>query len=352
MSKRNKGIHIHYRKDRNCWEIREFVRGKRKRHATGISCLKEAEEQLAEIIVTKETIKQCDSIGHILTFYIGDHVPTISRPDVALASIERLIPFWGELSLKEISKSKSLEYYEYRKKEYKRWQIKHHQSGKKYLSKSSVRRELEQLQAAITHAYKNNLIENNPFIWKPEKSKPKTRWLTRNECAELIRAARKSPQSKDYLPLFILIAVYTGARMSAILNLKWEDIDLERALIDFTKNDTNNKKRGAKTIIPPRLLPRLKAHRKRGTDSGYVLHINQNPIKNPKRAYKTACNNARLKDVTIHTLRHTCASWLTQSSVSSVKIAKHLGHTSPRMIETTYGHLNPNHLDEIKSAFS
>jgi len=351
MPKKNKGIHIQYRKDRNCWEIREFIGGKRKRHATGFSCRQNAEEKLAEILIQKTTIRKTSSIGQVLTYYTKEHVPTISRPDVALANLERIIPFWANMKLEDICKSKSLEYYEYRKREYIQWQKMYGQSGDKILSKASVRRELEQLQAAVTFAYKHSVIESNPFIWKPEKSKSRTRWLTRKEAATLIRAARQSEQARDYLPLFILIGIYTGARMTAILKLRWTDVDLENGIIDFTRNDLSEKKKGAKTRIPPRLLWRLRAHKTRGVEIGYVLHINQAPIKNPKKSFKTACKKAELEDVTIHTLRHTCASWLIQKNVSPAKIAKHLGHTSPRMIEQTYGHLSETHLEEIMEAF-
>jgi len=40
-----------------------------------------------------------------------------------------------------------------------------------------------------------------------------------------------------------------------------------------------------------------------------------------------------------------------QKNVSPAKIAKHLGHTSPRMIEQTYGHLSETHLEEIMDVF-
>ena len=95
----------------------------------------------------------------------------------------------------------------------------------------------------------------------------------------------------------------------------------------------------------------LKQARKRGVETGYVIHRNQAPLENPKRAFLNACERAGIEGVTIHTMRHTCASWLMQANVSSNKIAKHLGHTSPRMIEQTYGHLSMDHMDEVMDAY-
>ncbi|MGH1375793.1 MAG: site-specific integrase [Alphaproteobacteria bacterium] len=307
---------------------------------------------MAEIIAAEEQLDSCKTIGEIIRYYANHHIPTTSRPDVAIANLEKITPFWGMLTLKDISQAKSLSYYEFRKKEFHKWQIKQNRISIRTLQKQSVRRELEQLQAAVNFAYREGAISVQPYIYKFEKSKPRNRWLTRSEAAALIWNARKSEQAKEYLPLFILIGIYTGARMSAILNLRWNNVDLNKGIIDFSASNNSETKQGAKTVIPKKLLLRLVAHRQRGNEEGYILHINQSPIGSPKKSFKTACIRAKLEDVTIHTLRHTCASWLIQKNVSTDKIAKHLGHTSPRMIEQTYGHLSPDHLQEVMDAFS
>ena len=353
MPKKNNGIHIHYRKDRQYFEIREFISGKRKRHATGLGSREVAEERLAEVIVAKrspEKYKTDMKIGDVIAYYVREHIPSITRPDVALANIERLIPFWGELELSEIRKSLTYKYYEYRKKETHLWQ-KTHGRAIKELSQASVRRELEQLQAAINYAYRENLVLIKPHVYKYEKSAPRDRWMTRQEVAMLLWESRRTEQVRDYLPLFILLGVYTGQRKTAILKLRWSDVDFKRGIIDFTKNDRSKKKKSARVRIHRKLMIHLKYARRRGIETGYVLHRNQNPISDPKKAYNAACERAGIDGVTIHTMRHTCASWLMQANVSSNKIAEHLGHTSPRMIEATYGHLSTEHMDEVMDVY-
>lgn len=169
--------------------------------------------------------------------------------------------------------------------------------------------------------------------------------------ARLLIAARNEEQVADYLPMFILMGVYTGARKDAILKLRWPDVDLKNRYIDFTKYDTNSNKKGAKIRIPNRLYRHLLAHKARGTDIGYVIHRNQKPLQDIKTGFAGACIRGGIENTTPHTLRHTCASWLIQNNVSTDKIAKYLGHTSPRMIEQTYGHLSPDHLDEVMEVF-
>lgn len=53
---------------------------------------------------------------------------------------------------------------------------------------------------------------------------------------------------------------------------------------------------------------------------GYVIHMDGKPIKDIKKAFRGACERARLEvsgpeKVTPHTLRHTTATWLMQAGV-------------------------------------
>jgi len=56
-----------------------------------------------------------------------------------------------------------------------------------------------------------------------------------------------------------------------------------------------------------------------------------------------ATKRANVKDVTLHTFRHTFASWLVMESVDIPTIAELLGHAD---IKTTmkYAHLAPEHV--------
>ena len=57
-------------------------------------------------------------------------------------------------------------------------------------------------------------------------------------------------------------------------------------------------------------------------------------IKDVKRAMKSACKRVGLKEVTFHTLRHTCASWLGQMpDVEALTIRDLLGHSSVTMTD-------------------
>jgi integrase len=149
------------------------------------------------------------------------------------------------------------------------------------------------------------------------QSPRKTRWLTRSEAAALLLASLREPRVRLYLPLFILIGLYTGQRKEAILSLRWAQVDLANARVDFNSPGARRtNKRRARIPIPSKLLPHLRRARFRGAELGFVVHDSGARIQDVKRGFASACRRAGLENVTPHTLRHTCATWLMQRGVS------------------------------------
>lgn len=351
---KNKGAHVKFRKDRQCWEVVEYTFGKRKRHATGYGSRADAEEKLAEIILRRNAPQKNEqhiTLGEIMAYYITEHVPTLPDASTVIKCFDRLIPFWGDLKLDDIRQSKSLEYLEVRKKEFKDWQKKNWKTFERELKPETVKREIEQLQAAIGHAYHRNIISICPYVWRPKGGNARTRWLSKKEAPLLLNEARKYERARDYLPIFILIGLHTGARSKAIFKLRWADIDFASNRIDFTRSYRSSNKKGAVIPIPRRLRGHLLRHRKRGVEMGYVVHIDQKPIKSVKKSFAEICRRAGLEGVTPNTLRHTAASWRIQSGQSSSKVARFLGHSTSQMVETTYGHMATNHLEDVADAY-
>jgi integrase len=95
----------------------------------------------------------------------------------------------------------------------------------------------------------DSLQGRNPWVGvKPTgKAKKRTRRLddlsTReNELERLLEATKRcSGQNKIYLPLGINLAVQTGMRLQEIMNLRWNDIDVEQMTINIRKSKTDYK---------------------------------------------------------------------------------------------------------------
>jgi integrase len=169
--------------------------------------------------------------------------------------------------------------------------------------------------------------------------------LTKREASLLLRASR-TEKARLYLPLFILLGLYTGRRKEAILSLRWPQVNLGAGLIDFevAGRQRTNKKRGK---VP--LLSHLKRARRRGSDLGYVLHINGEPIGDIKKGFAAACRRAGIEGVTPHTLRHTAATWLMQKGVDLWQASDFLAMSEKTLVEV-YGHHHPEFMREAAEA--
>ncbi len=168
----------------------------------------------------------------------------------------------------------------------------------------------------------------------------------------MLRAALREPRVRLYLPLFILIALYTGARKEAILSLRWSQVDLSTGRIDFNPPGARRtNKRRARIPIPSRLLPHLCRARQRGTDIGFVIHENGARLKDVKKGFASACRRAGLKAVSPHTLRHTAATWLMQAGVDMWDAGGYLG-TTTETLQRVHAHHHPDHLRDPAEALS
>jgi integrase len=210
-------------------------------------------------------------------------------------------------------------------------------------SAGTARRELGVLRAAINFAHRSGRITRPVAVELPERPAPRDRWLTVGEAAQLLKASR-TPQGRLYMPLFILLGLYTGRRKEALLSLRWPQVKLDTNTINFEipGRSRTNKRRGL-IPIPPKLLPHLRRARRRGSDMGHVLHINGKRIKDIKKGFAAACERAGLSGVTPHTLRHTAATWLMQRGTDPWEAAGFLS-MSMETLQRVYGHHHPDYL--------
>jgi|TARA_R100000501_G_scaffold15113_3_gene27461 integrase len=266
------------------------------------------------------------SISEALELYGLEKAPGTAAPERIGYAMDALIPFWTG-AIDTITESTCRAYMRSRQR-----------------ATGTVRRELTTLRAAVNYALREGRLTRAPHVWLPDAPDGKDRWLTEREAAKLLRAARSGRSDvRLYLPLFILIGLYTGARKGAILSLTWSQVDLERGRIDFrTPGEIRTGKRKGVVRIPRRLHTFLTLAKWRGSDIGPVVHINGKRVKDIKRAFEAAAGRAGFTDVTPHTLRHTCGTWMAQRGVPLFEIGGMLGHSDTRTTEL-YAHHHPDH---------
>ena len=272
-------------------------------------------------------------ISDVVALYWREHAPTVADPDRIGYAAVALLKYWTG-TVATITPSTCTRY-----------------ARKRNRAPATVRRELGTLKAAIHFAVKEGYLTTTVPVTMPEKPPGKERWLTHSEAARLLIAARNAPKARAYLPLFILIGLYTGARKEAILSLKWPQVDLERGRINFAKPGVARTNKGRAHIsVPRQLLVFLKlAWRRRSSDLGPVIHIDGKPIASIKSSWRSAIQRADLAGVTPHTLRHTCATWMAQRGVPLWDIAGWLGQSIASTTEL-YAHADPNFMEAAKKA--
>ncbi|GAH70152.1 unnamed protein product, partial [marine sediment metagenome] len=163
------------------------------------------------------------------------------------------------------------------------------------------------------------------------------RFLTRDQAKILIEKAERYSIHE-----FIMVGLYTGARISEICELKWEDVFLEQGKIRLY-----GKGRKERIIpIPQKLILYLAAKDKKGK---YVIEGTRDR-REASRKFSEHIIRCKLPKFRFHDLRHTYASWLSMKGKSIQQIQKALGHKD---IKTTmvYTQLSPENLNGLVDDF-
>jgi integrase len=340
MPRRNNGPKLFFREDRRLFYIGWTERGRSRKCCTGTADSAEAQIRFAEWLQGQggrhgpsdpAQVRVTDALNASAT----ERGPKVEAPRVIGCAIEAMSPYWQGLTVLDVTPLTCARYGEWRGR-----------------SKNTIRRELAVLQAAINWGYKNAKLTRSVAVALPDRPRSKTRWLTKHEAALLLRASR-TEKGRLYLPLFILIGLYTGRRKEAILSLRWPQVDLDAGRIDFEKPDRDQtKKRRGLVPIPAKLLPHLRRARRWGSDLGPVLHINSRPIGNIKKGFDAACRRAGIEGVTPHCLRHTAATWIMQSGKVPTWEAAGFLAMSEKMLLEVYGHHHPDYMRAAAEAIS
>jgi integrase len=324
------------------------ARNRRLQVSLGTGDRSEAEQQLARYLADKHQQQTSLSsvrdpsrirIADVLTVYARDVVPKHSSPTASKHRILRILDFFGGMMLGDINGQVCRRYAE------------------RQNTDSVARRDLEELKAAISHHRREGLHDRIVSVWLPPRRPARERFLTREEAARLLMTAWRIHGGRDkHIAKFILVALYSGRRASVVCGASFQRepgrsfIDLRRGLLLPPERVRQGKKRNPPIPLPDRLLAHLRRWHRNG--QRYAVEWNgHQPIKRIY-AFKEVARAAGLSDdVVIHTLRHTAASWLMMAGVNVFEASKYLG-MSVRTLEQVYGHLRPEHLMDVRAAFS
>lgn len=338
--------------ERAVWCIRD---GTVKRSTgCGEATHREAEKHLAEYIVAKHapTADRDRSpaeviVADAISLYSEEVAIHHARPGETAARLERLLEFFGEKRLSQITGRLCRTYAENRG------------------SVAAARRELEDLRAALTRYWKEGHVTTLVPVTLPDRAPSRERWLSRNEAAALIRAAWRMRQrykgektqraTARHVARFILVALYTGTRAGAVCGAAIRPtagtgyVDLDRGVF-YRKapGAKQTKKRQPPVSLPDRLIAHLKRWERLGISHRYVVEWRGQPVTKINKAFRAVREAAQLgDDVVPHTLRHTAATWLAQNGVPLSEAADYVG-MSPQTYERIYRHHAPDHQERAR----
>lgn len=202
-------------------------------------------------------------------------------------------------------------------------------------SKATANRYLEQLSKSFNIAVDNEYLRKNPCktVKKFPVRNTTVRYLTEDEEKHLFKVL------PEYLKPIVITALNTGLRKSNILELTWEQINLEFGLIEVLEN------KGNKHIYIPvndtmrELLEKL-------AENGATGYVFVNPetgenYKDIKKSWNTALAEAGIENFRFHDLRHTVGTRLASKNVPVNVIKEILAHsdikTTMRYVHCTSG---------------
>lgn len=210
------------------------------------------------------------------------------------------------------------------------------------VSKATVNKGLRSLRSALEYAVKRGYLKANPFkghtkalfLKEPEKEPV---FMEPHEFKKLLAAC-----PSDFWRGICLIAYHGGLRKNEILNIRWQDIDLENEIITVCNTDEHLTKSRKNRKIPMTQSVKavLEKLRKSIFVSDYVFNNKENRpiINNFYRDFSIVVVKAGLVDkekkarFSIHDLRRSCATELLRAGVPPKTAQRILGHAN---LETT-----------------
>lgn len=236
------------------------------------------------------------------------------------------------------------------------------------LSASTVKKSFELLKAALNQAVAERIIAYNPAgaVVRPKvQRKPKVEIFTRKEVGKIFLAIHKIEKHKynnsqryDMI-LFFRLLLTTGLRISELLALKWENVNMEKHMItvegskDIDSQTINEPKTESGVRDVPLLSVKTRnmlyaAKPQENKDTSWdtlkdtYVFLNRNGgAMSYQRAFLTWRRVREITGITkkIHCFRHTCVSYLlTYYNIPIAQVAAIAGHSSAAVTLSIYTH--------------
>jgi len=310
--------------------------------------IKRQVDQGIDPLAARDERRAAPTVKHLVERYFEEHLPRLA-PDTASDCRSMMnafvLPAWGNRKvidirrsdvdqlLVEVAKGRPRPHKSKTKK--KRW--KPLQPSRPTPGRAN--RIGDTIRKMFNLAIRWEMRTDNPaagFIRNPEN--PRERFLNIDEISRVSELLANDPN--QLMANIIRLLMLTGARRGEVLNARWEQFDLDRAV--WTKPAATTKQRRLHRApisgAAVQLLRTMKASTPKGCPWVFPGYAEGKPVHEIKRFWDRIRTEAGIPDVRVHDLRHTFASLLVSGGMLLPMIGRLLGHTQ---VQTTqrYAHL-------------
>ena len=207
----------------------------------------------------------------------------------------------------------------------------------------TVKRFNTHIKACIDMAVHEGYVKRNFCKFAKINAKNKghdveTKFLEIEEYEQLIRETRKHPEYVSHAVLYIIAK--TGMRFAECLGVTVDDIDYETGMLSVNKTWDYKNNTGflpTKTKSSIRQIP---------LDDDFLNFVKQLTPQPDGRLLPRICNNGVNKtlkrivgrEVRVHSLRHTYASYLISHDIDLISVSQVLGHENLNITLEVYAH--------------
>jgi integrase len=321
-----------------------------------------AKGELPPKLATKRARKQArlegrpETLDELLTHYEAGPHKKLRDPAEAVKRVRRVYSDLLALPLAKVTEERVAARHATRKRE--------------GVSEGTIARDFTTLHGVFTWATKRGYVAASPFReLKPDTkaSREIVRYLKPDERERLFRALAERDREirearertlagnrkqhtnlkpipadgfADYLEPLVRLALNTACRKGELLNLRWENVDLEAGHVIITKQGKGTNKANVQrpVILNREAIDVLKRWKRQTGGQGRVF-----AVVSIKRAWASLLKRAKIEAFRFHDLRHDTASQLVMRGVDIYSVSKILGHAN---VATTqrYAHLSADHV--------
>lgn len=221
-----------------------------------------------------------------------------------------------------------------------------------HLAAATLRGVFRILRSMLAEAVERGALDKTPYrgIRLPKGSTKPPRVLTTAEQSKLEQAIRGTGDME------YLLCLYTGLRVGEVCALRWEDVDFENGLIHVQRTAQRTgggkeptaltvgtpKSESSRREIPlPMFLADMLKELAGGVTQGYIFEGRDGGMRDVRtfqKKLKRICDGLGLKDVHMHTLRHSFSTRCLEHGVGVEVLSALLGHSSPQITLKYYAH--------------